>query len=105
VKQQHTSAATSILTIKSTYRSQSAQRLSERTVLWISLVQRFVWIAHFAGIAHNAYETGLESGTNKHVSIKLFGMKSSPKIFANFKDGNIAFYFNNINCEISGLQN
>jgi hypothetical protein len=32
VKQQHTSTATSILTTKSTYRSPSAQRLSERTV-------------------------------------------------------------------------
>jgi hypothetical protein len=32
VKQQHTSTATSILTTKSTYRSLSAQRLSERTV-------------------------------------------------------------------------
>jgi hypothetical protein len=32
VKQQHTSTATSILTTKSTYRSQSAQRLPERTV-------------------------------------------------------------------------
>jgi hypothetical protein len=32
VKQQHTSTATSILITKSTYRSLSAQRLSERTV-------------------------------------------------------------------------
>jgi hypothetical protein len=32
VKQQHTSTATSILTTKSTYRSLTAQRLSERTV-------------------------------------------------------------------------
>jgi hypothetical protein len=32
VKQQHTSTATSILTIKSTYSSLSAQRLTERTV-------------------------------------------------------------------------
>jgi hypothetical protein len=32
VKQQHTSTATSILTTKSTYRSLSAQRLSERNV-------------------------------------------------------------------------
>jgi hypothetical protein len=34
VKQQHTSTTTSILTTKSTYRSLSAQRLSERTVLF-----------------------------------------------------------------------
>jgi hypothetical protein len=34
VKQQHTSTATSILTTKSTYRSLSAQRLSERTVIY-----------------------------------------------------------------------
>jgi hypothetical protein len=33
VKQQHTSTATSVLTTKSTYRSLSAQRLSESTVL------------------------------------------------------------------------
>jgi hypothetical protein len=33
VKKQHTSTATSILTTKSTYRSLSAQRLSERQVL------------------------------------------------------------------------
>jgi hypothetical protein len=32
VKQQHTSTSTSILTNKSTYRSLSAQRLSERTI-------------------------------------------------------------------------
>jgi hypothetical protein len=32
VKQQQTSTATSILTMKSTYRSLGAQRLSERTV-------------------------------------------------------------------------
>jgi hypothetical protein len=33
VKQQHASTTTSILTTKSTYRSLSAQRLSERTVV------------------------------------------------------------------------
>jgi hypothetical protein len=33
VKQQHTATGTSILTTKSTYRSLSAQRLSEHTVL------------------------------------------------------------------------
>jgi hypothetical protein len=54
----------------------------------------------FAGICHNAYETGLESCTYKHVSITLFWMKSIPKIFVNFKDGNIAFYFSNIKREI-----
>jgi hypothetical protein len=36
VKQQHTSTATSILTTKSRYRSLSAQRISELTVLALS---------------------------------------------------------------------
>jgi hypothetical protein len=40
--------------------------------LWLSLVQRFVWIVLFAGISHNAHETGLESGRDKHVAITLF---------------------------------
>jgi hypothetical protein len=41
-------------------------------LLWMSLVQRFVWIVLFVGISHNAYETGLEISTDKHVSITLF---------------------------------
>jgi len=41
-------------------------------LLWLSLIQRIVWIVLFSGISHNAYKTGLESGTDKHVSITLF---------------------------------
>jgi len=41
-------------------------------VLWLSLVQRFVFIVLFAGISHNAYEAALESGTDKNISITLY---------------------------------
>jgi len=41
-------------------------------LLWLSLVQRFVFIVLFAGISHNAYEAGLESGTDKNISITLY---------------------------------
>jgi hypothetical protein len=46
-------------------------------LLWVSLVQRFVWIVLFPGISHNAYETVLESGTDKHVSITILNEKYS----------------------------
>jgi hypothetical protein len=46
VKQQHTSTAISILTTKSTYRSLSAQRLSERTVLLLLYFFSQPWFSH-----------------------------------------------------------
>jgi hypothetical protein len=48
VKQQHTSTATSILTTKSTYRSLSAQRLSERTVLGMWRIKSNPYFIFFA---------------------------------------------------------
>jgi hypothetical protein len=70
VKQQHPSTATSILTTKSTNRSLSAQRLSERTVLFqLDICFRNSTIRRFTSVSNRGVRT---SATLSHASKPQF---------------------------------